>query len=232
MPNWCDNELDVFGPATELQRFVDATKYEEGAFEGEESGYALKHLYPCPQELRDTEAIFHGDETKQAEQNKKEQANIEKYGSANWYDWANTNWGTKWGDCEFDWTNLDSKNLKVEPTDVCISAHYQTAWSPADGLIRNISGQFPALHFSVVSTEESDAFACFSIFHNGKLVAEGGLTPKMPKEVVKAFDGNNDEAYGLLDDWRCQYSDVVREEASTALGRLVLDAKIPSGAKP
>ena len=61
MPNWCDNELDVFGPATELQRFVDATKYEEG----EESGYALKHLYPCPQELRDTEARWYGDETKQ-----------------------------------------------------------------------------------------------------------------------------------------------------------------------
>ena len=183
MPNWCDNELDVFGTATELQRFVDATKYKEG----EESGYALKHLYPCPQELRDTEARWYGDETKQTEQNKTEQANIEKYGSRNWYDWANLNWGTKWGDCEFDWTNLDSKTFKVEPTDKCISAHYQTAWGPADGLIRNISGQFPTLHFSVVSTEESDAFAIFSIFHNGELVAEGGLTPEMPTEVINCL---------------------------------------------
>ena len=54
----------------------------------------------------------------------------------------------------------------------------------------------------------------------------------MPVEVVKAFDANSDEAYGLLDDWRCQYSDEIREEASTALGRLILDVKIPSGAKP
>ncbi len=63
-------------------------------------------------------------------------------------------------------------------------------------------------------------------------MAEGGLTPEMPAEVIKAFDGNNDEAYSLLDDWRCQYSDVIREEASTAIGRLILDVKIPSVAKP
>ena len=229
MPNWCDNELDVFGPGTELQRFVDATKYKEG----EESGYALKHLYPCPQELVDTVAGFMQEGSDKAlALAKQEVSNMEKYGHKNWYDWAYSNWGTKWGDCEFDWSSNDGETVKVEPTDLCIGAHYQTAWGPADGLIRNISGQFPTLHFSVVSTEESDAFACFSIFHNGELVAEGGLTPEMPAEVVKAFDGDKDEAYGLLDDWRCQYSDAIRDEASTALNRLIPDAKIPSGAKP
>ena len=221
MPNWCYNSIDIYGESSELQKFVEATKIvgEDGI-----TGYGLSQLFPIPQELVDTTSGWHSDPDEQAKQTAKEEANIAKYGYKDWYDWAcdPDNWGTKWGDSDFDWTNLDSENLKLEPTDVCISAYYQTAWSPADGLIRNISAKFPSLTFSVVSTEESDAFACYSIFRDGKLLAEGGEEPKRPKELT---DENSEDFYDKLNDWQTETFDRWSGEADKALGKILIDNK-------
>ena len=221
MPNWCYNSIDIYGESSELQKFVEATKIvgEDGI-----TGYGLSQLFPIPQELVDTTSGWHSDPDEQAKQTAKEEANIAKYGYKDWYDWACApdNWGTKWGDSDFDWTNLDSENLKLEPTDVCISAYYQTAWSPADGLIRNISAKFPSLTFSVVSTEESDAFACYSIFRDGKLLAEGGEEPKRPKELT---DENSEGFYDKLNDWQTETFDRWSGEADRALGKILIDNK-------
>lgn len=221
MPNWCYNSIDIYGESSELQKFVEATKIvgEDGI-----TGYGLSQLFPIPQELVDTTSGWHSDPDEQAKQTAKEEANIAKYGYKDWYDWAcdPDNWGTKWGDSDFDWTNLDSENLKLEPTDVCISAYYQTAWSPADGLIRNISAKFPSLTFSVVSTEESDAFACYSIFRDGKLLAEGGEEPKRPKELT---DENSEDFYDKLNDWQTETFDRWSGEADRALGKILIDNK-------
>ena len=221
MPNWCYNSIDIYGESSELQKFVEATKIvgEDGI-----TGYGLSQLFPIPQELVDTTSGWHSDPDEQAKQTAKEEANIAKYGYKDWYDWAcdPDNWGTKWGDSDFDWTNLDSENLKLEPTDVCVSAYYQTAWSPADGLIRNISAKFPSLTFSVVSTEESDAFACYSIFRDGKLLAEGGEEPKRPKELT---DENSEDFYDKLNDWQTETFDRWSGEADRALGKILIDNK-------
>ena len=221
MPNWCYNSIDIYGESSELQKFVEATKIvgEDGI-----TGYGLSQLFPIPQELVDTTSGWHSDPDEQAKQTAKEEANLAKYGYKDWYDWAcdPDNWGTKWGDSDFDWTNLDSENLKLEPTDVCISAYYQTAWSPADGLIRNISAKFPSLTFSVVSTEESDAFACYSIFRDGKLLAEGGEEPKRPKELT---DENSEDFYDKLNDWQTETFDRWSGEADRALGKILIDNK-------
>ena len=221
MPNWCYNSIDIYGESSELQKFVEATKIvgEDGI-----TGYGLSQLCPIPQELVDTTSGWHSDPDEQAKQTAKEEANIAKYGYKDWYDWAcdPDNWGTKWGDSDFDWTNLDSENLKLEPTDVCISAYYQTAWSPADGLIRNISAKFPSLTFSVVSTEESDAFACYSIFRDGKLLAEGGEEPKRPKELT---DENSEDFYDKLNDGQTETFDRWSGEADRALGKILIDNK-------
>lgn len=225
MPNWCYNNIEIYGDRDELQKFVDATKTtaEDGVVE-----YQLNHLFPIPAELQATPSAWYGDAEKQAEQIALEQANIAKYGYKDWYDWAYDpkNWGTKWGACDFDWKSFDmDDNYIVGPNETYISAYYQSAWGPADGLIRNISAKFPNLTFSVVSTEESDAFACFSIFRNGNLLAEGGEEPQRPAELEKLADEDTDAFYEQLGDWQCEVSDRWAAEADKALGRILVDKK-------
>ena len=220
MPNWCYNSIDIYGESSELQKFVEATKIvgEDGITE-----YGLSQLFPIPQELVDTTSGWHSDPDEQAKQTAKEEANIAKYGYKDWYDWAcdPDNWGTKWGDSDFDWRSFGDETM-VAPEETYISAYYQTAWSPADGLIRNISAKFPSLTFSVVSTEESDAFACYSIFRDGKLLAEGGEEPKRPKELT---DENSEDFYDKLNDWQTETFDRWSGEADRALGKILIDNK-------
>lgn len=220
MPNWCYNRMEIMGSQDDLQQFVDATKIvaEDGTV-----GYGLNHLFPIPAELQATPSAWYGDAEKQAEQTALEQANIAKYGYKDWYDWAcdNKNWSTKWGACDFDWTSFDiDDNYTVRPNETYISAYYQTAWGPADGLIRNISAKFPNLVFSVVSTEESDAFACYSIFRNGCLVSEGGEEPVRPDELEQLYEKDPDAFFDALNDWQCEVQDKWATEADKAYERL------------
>ena len=233
MPNWCDNQLEVVGDRDELQRFVDATKNNN-----EEGSHGLNHLFPIPEQLVETTSGWFSDPDEQAKQTAKEEANVAKFGHKDWYDWALENWGSKWGASNFQWTSFDyeldeesvlhgapSSVLKVKDTDKYIGANFQSAWSPCDGLIKTISTQFPTLIFSVVSTEESDAFACYSIFRNGEVVVEDGEQPQMPKELEEylAKDENNgsDEYFEMLHNWQLEYQDKWNSEADKALQNLM-----------
>lgn len=220
MPNWCYNNIDIIGDRDELQRFVDATKTttEEGTVQ-----HGLNHLFPIPAELQATPSAWYGDAEKQAEQTALEQANIAKYGYKDWYDWAcaDKNWSTKWGACDFEWTSFDmDDNYIVGPTEPYISATYNSAWGPADGLIRNISAKFPKLIFTVVSTEESDAFVCYSIFRGGFVEGEGGEEPVQPAELAELYDKDPDAFYEQIGDWQCEYRDKWSAECDKALSRL------------
>jgi len=51
---------------------------------------------------------------------------VEKFNYANWYEWCNANWNTKWGDYEIeinDWLDDESDIVAV---------NFVTAWSPLD----------------------------------------------------------------------------------------------------
>ena len=112
MPNWCNNVLTLThkDPAM-IERAVDAVNRE----------LLLQEFVPCPQDLLDTSAGFFGDGDKQRELELKEQANIEKYGYKNWYDWCVANWGTKWDVCEPELLETDSNTIKLA---------FDSAWAP------------------------------------------------------------------------------------------------------
>ena len=217
--------MDIHGDRDELQKFVDATKItaEDGIVH-----HGLNHLFPIPEELQATPSAWYGDADKQAEQTALEQANIAKYGYKDWYDWAydSKNWSTKWGACDLEWTSFDvDDNYIVGPTESYISAKYQSAWGPADGLIRNISAKFPKLVFTVVSTEESDAFVCYSIFRDGNCLAEEGEEPVRPEGLDELYEKDFDAFYERLGDWQCEYQDKLSNACDKALGRILIDKK-------
>ena len=72
MPNWCENELDVYGSFDELTEFAVKAKSTD-----EPLSFASLVPEPTYDGYLDS------------------QITVEK-GSPDWYNWRNENWGTKW----------------------------------------------------------------------------------------------------------------------------------------
>jgi hypothetical protein len=142
MPNWCSQNLVVVGSKRQRNLLRDAVLCAETQ--------NFAHLFPCPQELTDTVA----DSSERPEL-------LAKYGYSNWYDWCCDNWGSKWSDRE---TTLAEDSEKRQHW--C----FQSAWSPMGGLIEKVSERYDKLLFGLSYTEESNAFAGFSIIGKGKII--------------------------------------------------------------
>jgi len=192
MPNWCYNRMNVTGDRDSLVKLTEAItrKHDSSLAETtmgvEQVDYDLTVLFPVPEELR-ISAVFFNTETDDPEHQellKKYEANKAKYGHTTWYDWCIENWSTKWSPRIEEWTINDYPNGSE------IYAYYETAWSPADGLICEVSKQFPTLLFTVSSDEEGRSFSCVMAFSKGEMVAEAGceLDPnKVPEQFREAY---------------------------------------------
>lgn len=134
MPNWCMN-IATFENDNEamLQRLVDAFN----------SGSTMTDFWPCPQELRDTVSGSLGAGTpEQAELEKKQQSNLEKYGTKDWYDWCVDNWGVKW-DFGRDQSSGEPKaKIKTKNGKKCVELSFSTAWAPPLGFYGYLHDNF------------------------------------------------------------------------------------------
>ena len=98
MPNWCNNSITIKGSTETIK-----TLWEEANQEG--SGL-LNAMVPMPVELRDTVKGSNGD-------------------AVNWYDWAVSNWGTKW--------DVDTEGLEFTDNGdgtAEITGWFESAWAP------------------------------------------------------------------------------------------------------
>jgi hypothetical protein len=86
MPNWCNNSVEIYHEDLAMIERVRKGFNGDGLF-GE--------LIPCPEDLVNTVSGSMG-EDKRAAHEAQQEANLAKYGYANWYDHNVNEWGTKW----------------------------------------------------------------------------------------------------------------------------------------
>ena len=192
MPNWCSNNLVIRGDKTKITDLIGrVTKTDDN---GNVYYDILGSLLPTPIELIETMAGGYGrneDGTKKPEQielEAKEQANIEKFGNKNWYDWNIVNWGTKWGDSD---THI------VAQYEDMVEFAFETAWSPPETGIAKISELFPELSFVVSYTEEGMDFYGATAFRDGETSEAGGQVSDI--EGMKEIDYDADDWEDLME---------------------------------
>ena len=118
MPNWVYNSISV------EEQYADKLK--------EIANVGLARYYkPMPEDLQGTTSPQRVDTPDDLIEVTRL---TELYGCADWYTWANRNWGTKWGCCENEYEDGVYR--------------YQTAWSPLDEeLLYLLSQDIPNFHY-------------------------------------------------------------------------------------
>ena len=172
MPNWCGNTLTITheDPAM-IARAKDA--FARGEF--------LNEFIPVPKDLQIV-AGSHSDPEEQAKLHAQEQANRDKYGYANWYDWCVNEWGTKW-----DLGNSQGINSW---TDTDLVVYFDSAWSPPIAAYEKLID----LGFTVYATYYEPGSAFAGIFEDGyddfydlSGMDSGDVQQQVPQELDQAF---------------------------------------------
>ena len=159
MPNWCYQNLEVRGPSYDLDSFIDAMQVTEPDNAGVmQTSVELNQM--CPTDSR-TFAYKTVTTKEGKEQLIKTYATFSEDGFDGYAHCVEI-WGTKWGACHIVW---DGKKGKYP-----IRIYFESAWSPACGLIKAISSKFPTLLFGLEYTEEADFFAGCELYQNGNII--------------------------------------------------------------
>jgi hypothetical protein len=190
MPNHISTNFRVTGPTAEVKRFINDAN-------GNDHLLNLDSLLPMPSELRmvsspvkimtqaeidkqwadwkvakeagktssfDSDKPFGLGITKEASDSYKA-----KYGVDNWYDWAISNWGSKWGvydETEWNITEVEDDGLSSA------GINYQTAWSPVTIAWEKISKNYPTLEFFHEFADEGGGFVGSQLIQNGEIIED------------------------------------------------------------
>lgn len=218
MPNWCYNDLRLGGDPDEIREYLYVVAGHVEPYDYEIEGeFDLTRVCPMPDVLRGTTDGKTDDEEKQREWDRLSDLAEAETGHRTWYSWARANWGVKWSP---EVTDLYDRSVL-----------FHSAWCPPDELIRRSSEMFPNIVFTMRSTEESQAFACVSIFRGGKRVAEFGVEPHKPpleelsdhvanlyRSYLELFRNNEDDMGEWIQAWsdyECELLEWVEERAES-----------------
>lgn len=163
MPNWCTNGMTLHGPADQVKAIVDAVRPVE-----DENGYRVKDSQK--------ELTF----TKFMPQPKDEAGEL--LGSTSW---QYENWGTKWGDCD---TDISYEEYDANGTGSA-SLHYNTAWGPMTGLVKEISRLHPDVTIDIEYEEPGMNFFGVEQFKSGDVIYERHHEYDFSTGVIKLEDG-------------------------------------------
>jgi hypothetical protein len=176
MPNWCNNTVEIYHQDPAML---------ERARKGFNAGQLLNEFLPVPADLQITAGFLGKDTPEQLELERKEQANLEKYGCKNWYDWCVSNWGTKWD------VGGDGAEAQDIPGGLILS--FDSAWSPPIDAFTTLVDKFG---FSIRAMYYEPGMAFAGIWDNGDddFYEYGGMNSK---QIAEELPEVLDEAFGI-----------------------------------
>jgi len=169
MPNWCDNSIEITGPANKIR-----TLWQRSNTSNENCGL-LQQMVPMPKELSST-VKGSGDENQTA-----------KYdGFTNWYDWSVARWGTKW-DVSLEGLEYEEDEANGTAT---ISGWFSSAWAPPINAMATYGEANPDVTIVLDYHEPGMAFVGRATVEEGELVDDyyefAGESSKTVRDVIGA----------------------------------------------
>jgi hypothetical protein len=160
MPNITFTSVTAIGPADDLAKLAGLLAHEE---------WSSESLCPIPP-FAEGGKTWYGNPELQAKEEAKHKAYFKKYGIESEYDFVNEIWGSKWGI-----TSLDKSNINYTPGATELFVYWESAWSPAYGLLYLLARLFPTIEFSFSSTDECCCYEPHTI------------TLKNPQPIINAI---------------------------------------------
>ena len=174
MPNWCNNSVEIYHEDPAMIERVRT------AFNGEG---LLQEFIPVPEDLRN---IIAGSVpvAEEAEHKAKEQANRDKHGYANWYDFCVNEWGTKWE------IGADGNPAQDIPGGLMLG--FDSAWSPPIAAYEKLTEQ--GFRIRAMYYESGMAFAGIWEDGNDDYYEYGSMSST---EIAEELPEELDEAFGI-----------------------------------
>jgi hypothetical protein len=142
MPNWCDNELSIYGPEKDIKRFVKQARGHDWSWDplfspgdGDMKCLEFNQFIPMPADI------------------------INNGYNGGGYDWENTNWGVKWGACDPSVSPIAKCRSKSMKNKATVSYTFTTPWGPAETALQKIGLLYPTLTFICEFEEPGMGFA-------------------------------------------------------------------------
>ena len=130
MPNWCSNEVEIYGEKEDIAKFVEECFTD---FKGTPV-LDFNKVMPEPDYDQPQKDGTHNNGVQ------KELHDV----MPDWWNWRNTNWGTKWNLVPDPEGNLTGYEV-VGQDDGFIQLEFETAWSPPNGIYNEIWAKYPDL---------------------------------------------------------------------------------------
>jgi len=199
MPNYCSCKLEVSGNKDELAKFISTMN---GTF-------SFNQIIPMPEELTKIHNGYatikvNGVDKQVRSWMEEDDGNgncvrvpvpaelakrlINTYGTTSWYNWAISNWGTKW----------DAGDVRVDVGKDQANIWFETAWSPPRAYLEKVSEIF-GLKFSIHFAEGGSCFWGTYVYENGVCVSER-VSDQFWKE--KPAGMSEDHWYGMEEEDR------------------------------
>lgn len=155
MPNWCENEVKLYGD-------VETIKTLKAQLESDETVFDFNKVLPIPEALKNVcvgaVTVERAGEPRRVDTWREVDGDvialdktelIAQYGAVSARDWCINNWGTKWNTSE----------VAVEEGEDYLHYYFDTAWCPPTGICTALRKQFPDLHISWFYREDGEQLA-------------------------------------------------------------------------
>jgi hypothetical protein len=184
MPNWCENNLSIYGKKEDMDKLMDVINIGNNEFS------LLEKLYPTPEALLIGDVPMNPDEV--------QLENFKLYGYKSWYDWRCDKWGCKWPESDLS----IGQEYTVFGEYAEIAFNFETPWGPPIQAFNKISGDYPNILFALYYEEPGMGFCGTNVWAGGDCVeeTEADLVSRYFDEeyLYSEYIGNHENPSGYI----------------------------------